>query len=385
MPLLQKEEPQNSHRSATWLELFFDLFFVAVIGNLSHELTKNISLSGVENFAISFIAIWWIWIGITIYNERFETDGIENRLFTFLLMIPVTGLAIFSHNVTEGNLQNFLLSYMIARIIIVLLWLRAGYHNKPFRPTSNIYILGFSASILLVFAGAMLNSKISLTLFLIALIIDLATPYFTLKQQAKLPHFTTSKLPERFGLFTMIVLGEMVIGLIGGLSHHKHFSLDLLPLGIMGIVTILGFWCLYFDFIARRPFQPKIKVAILWANAHMPLMIAFVLIGVSLYNLLGSASHLHKAANLLHLGSIGFALILIGLLELTLAKNPENPHHPLLSPALKICSGVVGIFLAFFTFPHSAGVIMLSGVVLIAINVTYGIYRWIQQNKASSF
>ena len=168
MPLLQKEEPQNSHRSATWLELFFDLFFVAVIGNLSHELTKNISLSGVENFAISFIAIWWIWIGITIYNERFETDGIENRLFTFLLMIPVTGLAIFSHNVTEGNLQNFLLSYMIARIIIVLLWLRAGYHNKPFRPTSNIYILGFSASILLVFAGAMLNSKISLTLFLIA-------------------------------------------------------------------------------------------------------------------------------------------------------------------------------------------------------------------------
>ena len=268
---------------------------------------------------------------------------------------------------------------------IVLLWLRAGYHNKPFRPTSNIYILGFSASILLVFAGAMLNSKISLTLFLIALIIDLATPYFTLKQQAKLPHFTTSKLPERFGLFTMIVLGEMVIGLIGGLSHHKHFSLDLLPLGIMGIVTILGFWCLYFDFIARRPFQPKIKVAILWANAHMPLMIAFVLIGVSLYNLLGSASHLHKAANLLHLGSIGFALILIGLLELTLAKNPENPHHPLLSPALKICSGVVGIFLAFFTFPHSAGVIMLSGVVLIAINVTYGIYRWIQQNKASSF
>lgn len=379
LPLLRNEGDKGLHRSVTWLELFFDLFFVAVIGSLSHELAENISVSGIINFAIGFIPIWWIWIGATIYNERFETDGIENRIIAFLLMIPVAGLAVFSHNATGENLRYFLLSYMIARIIIILLWVRAGFHNKVFRPTSNIYIAGFSISVILVCCGAILNSSISLMLLTAALIIDLTTPYFTISHQRKLPRYTTSKLPERFGLFTIIVLGEIVIGIIGGLSHHEHFIFSMIPLGIMGIATALGFWWLYFDFIARRQFHPNVAVTVLWANAHMPLVLTFVVIGASLNSLTAHATHPGEAAAVFHLVSIGTALVLIGLLELTLERNENEPTHPIFSPALKFSTGITGISLGVLQVFHSVEMVMLSGIILVAANIFYGAFVWFNQ------
>ncbi len=379
LPLLRKEGDKGLHRSVTWLELFFDLFFVAVIGSLAHDLSENVSILGIKNFVIGFIPIWWVWIGSTIYNERFETEGIENRIFTFLLMIPVTGLAIFSRNATGENLKYFLFSYMIARIIIIFLWARAGFHNKAFRPTSNTYIIGFGISVIFVFTGALLDSSVSLALFAIALIIDLTTPYFTIKYQKKLPRFTTSKLPERMGLFTIIVFGEIIIGLIGGLSHHDHFSLSMIPMGIMGIATALGFWWLYFDFIARRPFHPKVSITILWVNTHMPLVMSFVLVGVSLYNLAAYSSYHSETAVIFHLVIIGIALVLIGLIELTLERKEKEPTHPLFSPGLKFLTGFIGICLAVLKVFHSTEIVMLFGIILIIINIFYGAYVWFSQ------
>ena len=379
IPLLREEGDKGLHRSVTWLELFFDLFFVAVIGSLTHDLSENISILGIKKFVIGFIPIWWVWIGATIYNERFETEGIENRIFTFLLMIPVAGLAVFSRNAIGEHLKFFLFSYMIARIIIIFLWARAGFHNKAFRPTSNTYIVGFSISVILVLTGALLDSSVSLVLFPIALIIDLSTPYFTIKHQKKLPRYTTSKLPERIGLFTIIVLGEMVIGLIGGLSHHEHFSFSMIPLGIMGIATALGFWWLYFDFIARRHFHPKVGITILWVNTHMPLVMTFVLVGASLYNLAAHASHPSEIALVFHLVIIGIALVLIGLLELTLERKDKEPTHPIFSPGLKFLIGIVGICLGVFKIFHSVEIVMLFGIILIIINIIYGAYIWFSQ------
>ncbi len=82
----------------SWLELFFDLVFVAVISELVHLLSANPSMETLWNYLFLFIPAWWIWIGATYYNDRFETEGLDSRFFTFLLMIPVAGLAIFAHH-----------------------------------------------------------------------------------------------------------------------------------------------------------------------------------------------------------------------------------------------------------------------------------------------
>ena len=361
------------------LPRFYDLFYVAVIGSLSSELSAYMSFDGIRNFCIGFIPIWWIWVGSTIYNERFETDGIENRIFSLMLMIPVTGLAVFAHNASGENLRNFLVSYAIARMIIIYLWARAGIYNKNFRPVSNIYILGFSISVILVTIAAILNSEISKILFPIALVIDLHTPFFTIRLQQKLPRFTTSKLPERYGLFTIIVLGEIVVGIISGLSHHAHFVTAHIPLGILGIATALGFWWLYFDFIARRPFHRKVAITIIWSYIHMPLVMSFALIGAGLETLIANYVLVEQQALEIYLMTLGIALILIGLLELTLERNENEPTTPLISVSIKVVSGLVGIATAISGVIHTSVLSMVIGLCLILLNIFYSTYVWFHQ------
>jgi len=379
LPVIRKEGDEDKKRAVTWLELFFDLFFVIVIASISNELSFNLTLTGIKDFVIAFIPVWWIWIGATIYYERFETDGIEIRLFTFLLMVPVAGMAVFSHDIMGENLQNFLFSYVLGRLIIIYLWSRAGYHSKIFRPVALRYIVGFSISVILVTIAALIKSKISLVLFPVALLIDLHTPFFTVNLQKKLPRFTRSKLPERYGLFTIIVLGEVVAGIIRGMSQHAHFSASHIPLGIIGIATALGFWWLYFDFIARRPFHKNVLVTIMWSYTHMPLVISFVLVGAGLDNLLSMSPVPSQAVIATYLSIVGSAIILIGLLELTLERSPDTSIHPVISPFFKFITGSISIILGIYGIIDSSFFALLTGFLLILINILYGTYTWIKQ------
>ena len=378
LPSLRKEGDLDIHRTVTWLELFFDLYFAVVIGSLTHEVSANISLIGIRDFVITFIPIWWIWIGATIYSERFETDGIEIRIFTFLLMIPVAGLAVFSHNATGENLKYFLCSYALARIVIIFLWSRAGYHSKIFRPTAIRYVTGFSISVILVIFAAIFNSTISIVLFSLALFVDLFTPTFTISKQKKLPRFTTSKLPERFGLFTIIVLGETVVGVIGGISNYHHIGMNIILLGIMGIATTLGFWWLYFDFIARRPFGRNI-LAFFYFYIHMPLVMTFALIGAGLNNMITFADHPGERAITIYMICLGIVFILIGLLELTLERSENESAHSVMSFGVKFITGITGIFLGIFGILNSVLIALFTGLILIIINILYGLYIWYNQ------
>ncbi len=64
-PQLHSDEEANRERKTGWLELFFDLVFVAVIAELSHTLADDISWGGLGQFVFLFIPAWWVWIGAT--------------------------------------------------------------------------------------------------------------------------------------------------------------------------------------------------------------------------------------------------------------------------------------------------------------------------------
>ena len=96
IPQLRTDEDREIERKVSWLELFFDLYFVVVIAHLSHGLAKHISWAGIGEFVFLFIPVWWVWIGAAYYIERFDTEGIEHRLFVFLQMVPIAGSPMFN-------------------------------------------------------------------------------------------------------------------------------------------------------------------------------------------------------------------------------------------------------------------------------------------------
>jgi low temperature requirement protein LtrA len=147
-PQLRTDEEEQRERKVSWLELFYDLVFVVVISELARYLSGHVSLEGVLSFALLFVAVWWVWIGGTYYTERFETEDLSYRIFTFLQMLPLAAMAVFVHaGLGEGS-GGFALSYAVARSLMTLMWLRGGYHDRAFRPVAKRFGIGFCFSAL---------------------------------------------------------------------------------------------------------------------------------------------------------------------------------------------------------------------------------------------
>ena len=361
-------------RGVGWLDLFFDLFFVAVIAELAHHLTQHPDAAGVRTFLFLFIPVWWVWIGDTYYGERFETEGIENRLYLYALMLPVIGMAVYAHDGLGATYTGFALSYAAARAVITVMWGWATLTSPPFRETGRWYVGAFSISIVLVVGSVFVSSPLNLILLGAALLIDLLTPIVTVRLQRSLPAFSISRLPTRFGLFTIVVLGETVVGVVNGLAEMEGFGAELFVNAALGVALGLGLWWLYFDFIGRR--QPKQGGwTVLWSYLHLPFVIAVAAIGAGVTNVIAAEGLLEVDVQRLIGGSIGVALLTLALLELTLVRTSAEPTHPLLSPLLKIGAGT-GAFVVGFALRLNPILFMLLLFALLLVNMVYGLWVW---------
>ncbi|WP_293341686.1 low temperature requirement protein A [Microcoleus sp. CAWBG58] len=375
-PQIRTDEEQHLHRKVSWLELFFDLVFVVVIAELSHNLAIDVSWAGAGKYTLLFLPAWWVWIGATYYNERFETEGIENRLFTFLLILSVAGLAVFSHHGLGETSVGFALSYVFARSILTVLWWRAGYHQPSFRPTAKRFVMGSSISIALFILSVFVPPPTRFILWVIGLFIDINTPILTVKHQAKLPQFSSSRLPERYGLFMIIVLGEAVITVVQGLAAKEHFNFADAITGILGMTLTFGIWWIYFDFVARRPPKPATGWVFAWGYLHMPLVMSVTATAAGINNMIASkATVLPLNVQCLICGSLAISLAVIALLETTLRRDEDEPAHPIWSPALKLAAAVVTLIVGLFGGLGAIALLSLL-VILLAIQMSYGLWVW---------
>src|SRR2546425_11510914 len=83
----------TSLRRVTWLELFFDLIFVAAVAQVDAPLSMDYSLAGGFRFLAFFLLVWWVWAGHTLYSTRFDTDDLIQRLLTLVQMFAVVAMA----------------------------------------------------------------------------------------------------------------------------------------------------------------------------------------------------------------------------------------------------------------------------------------------------
>src|SRR3954449_5259026 len=71
---------QDSNRSATRLELFFDLAFVLFVARCADVLAKDETWHGAMVFTAVLAVGWWAWASTTLYANRFDTDDAVFRL-----------------------------------------------------------------------------------------------------------------------------------------------------------------------------------------------------------------------------------------------------------------------------------------------------------------
>lgn len=374
----QLHDPGSDAKRVTWLELFYDLIFVVVIARLAHHLAAHPDLKTLTEFVLLFIPVWWVWLSIAYYNERFETFDLSFRAFTFLQMLSVAAIAATAEYGFSKTATGFALSYAFARAIITFMWWRAGRHNPKTRVVTNVYVRNFSLSIVLWVIAAFVGGPVGLALKAAGLLIDLITPILTLKDQPKAFPAAARKLPERFGLFVIIVLGENLVGIVNGLADAG--TVDLVTLVRFGLGFLLGFglWWIYFDYIGRlEPDSHNRWKFISWSYLHLPLVIGITMMGAMIQHAIapqvGETHSVEVGVRWLLAG--GFALFYLACagLEYTLEEGGTLIPAKTIVP-LRIATAGVALLLPLL--PVTLSWMVVGLILLHVVHATLGVRAW---------
>lgn len=281
-PTLRTDEDDAKERKASWLALFYDLIFVAVIARLADTLAHSITANGVMIYIISFIPAWWIWVTATYYNERFENNDASHRIFTFLQMIPLALLACTIADAFGEHSRTFALSFATLRIIHVIMWLRVKNIDRLTEKAAYRFGAGYSVSALFWIFSTFTDLPTRYVLWTAGLAIDLITPIWTIPIQARMPKLSSTHIPERFGLLTILALGECAVGIINGAISSQNATLLTVVIASLSLSLAFAVWWVYFDHIIFRPFQGGIWWVLAWSYLHAPIVIAIAAAGAGI-------------------------------------------------------------------------------------------------------
>jgi low temperature requirement protein LtrA len=333
---------QGEAQKVGWLELFYDLVYVATIIALGNKLSEDTSTKGILTFAALFVPIWWSWTGMAFYMTRFNLDDVGHRLLVFAQMAAIAVLAI---NVSDGlgaTSQGFALGYVGARIVLILMYRRAGQQRPQARPLTARYVRGFSLAAAVWLASAFVSEPARSYLWAVALVLDFGTPLLpsTRRLQADIPP-DTHHLPERFGLFTIIVLGEAFIKVTGSAAGHE-LELSNALYGVMALVVAASLWWMYFDNVRGSVVRRTWVAGQVWVYTHLPLLAAITAYGVAAKKvvLLEHGHGLDREYRLLMGGAVAVALFAIAILDLTHTESARDVTHNRIALS-RVAGGIV--------------------------------------------
>ena len=250
-------ELDPERRPASWLPLFSDLVFVAVVVQLGTILADDVSPLGFLEFAGLFFPVWWAWVGLTLYTNRIEVDDIPHRALTFVQMggLVVMGLAAPTA-FGDGSLA-FTFGFVVARAGLWLQNLRTLRHlsDGESRRGTRDFVVGFGVITVVWLVAALVPVPARFWVWLVAGGIDLVLP-FTGGQQwlSAISRADYHHVAERFGEFTLIALGESFLKIVIELA-----GIPLTPgglvVGALGFSIIASVWWTYFDDVAGAPLR----------------------------------------------------------------------------------------------------------------------------------
>ena len=327
-PQLRVGHDREEHRQATWLEMFFDLVFVVVVAELANNLSRDVSMRGFAEFVLLFLPVWWAWMGAAFYSTRFDSDDLSHRLHTALQILAVAAMAANVHGGLRETSQGFALCYAAVRAILVHQYLRAGRAIPRARPLTNRYARGFGIAVILWVASVFVPIPWRFALWAAAMAIDFGTPMLAGRLHSSLaPH--SIHLPERFGLFTLIVLGNAVASVIYGARTRAWGPWSILAASL-GVVIAFCIWWVYFDnlngnAIRKARTQGRIASYQIWMYAHLPLVIGITMAGVGLQRILSASPGTSgDAARWLMCGGVAAAQVALGAIHIA----TETERHP---------------------------------------------------------
>ncbi|MFG3660193.1 low temperature requirement protein A [Streptomyces sp. NPDC047706] len=276
------------HRGATPLELFFDLCFVVAVAQAGIELVHSVAEShageGILSYAMVFFAIWWAWMNFSWFASAYDND---DALYRVVTLVQIAGVLVLAAGISRAfETRDFLLvllGYVVMRLAMATQWLRAARSAQGAERTTA---LRYAGGVLLCQAGwcglVLLPQHARPWLFLVMVVLELCVPLYAERSRPTTWH--PHHIAERYGLFTIIVLGESIaaatIAVKTGADENDALG-ELLPIAAGGLLIVFSAWWIYF----MAPVHGRLRSnrqSFVWGYGHYLIFASAAAIGAGL-------------------------------------------------------------------------------------------------------
>ena len=358
----------DEERSASWLELFFDLVFVVAIAQLALALGDDLSPGGFARFFLLFVPVWWSWVGYTNYADRFDTDDPVFRAMMLAGMLAMAALAVSAPDAFSGRSGAFALSYVAVRAVLILLYERARRNVPAARSLISVTMRVFVFGAALWALSLLVPEPWRFGLWGLALVVEGSTPWVARRAMASVPYHA-SHLPERYGLFTIIVLGESLVAVVLGIDDAD-WGLASAFVAAGGFLVAACLWWVYFDFIELADIKRSLLARNVFIYGHLLIALGLTIAGVGVKKAILYSGEPHiPAGGSWALGG-GTALFLAGIGLIYAVSTPSFRPYVLIARAgtagVALLLAVVGL-----AVPSTAlvGLLLVAMLVLVAFEV----------------
>jgi len=309
-------------RTVSFLELFYDLVYVVLIAQIAHTLAEDVSWSGVVDFAVVFGLVWIGWFNGTQFHELHGRQDGRNRSFIFLQMGILTVLAVFAGHATTTDGAQFALIYAVLLAVLVWQWVSVYRTDVPeYRPGALRYLIGLLVSIGAVLASSSMadTGRVAIWAAVVVGSIALVVYYMLRTSDGSLGIRATASMAERYGLFIIIVLGEVVVGVVDGLVGVDDLDFRTAATGVLGLSIAFGFWWTYFDYVGRRLPRQDGGSLVLWLYGQLPIALAVAAAGAGMVSLVEHAADARTPAASAWLLAGSVSALLIAMVPIIVA------------------------------------------------------------------
>jgi len=241
------------HRAATPLELLFDLCFVVAVSQavsgLHHFAVEGNFAEGIQRYSFAFFAIWWPWVNFTWFASAFDTDDIAYRL---AVLVQIGGNLTIAAGIPRYFEQQdytvLVIGYVIMRLGLVELWLRAARNDPRAGPAAKRFAFGITLVQIGWVVRLFVPHDVGVPMIAALMLAELAVPIWA--ERAGRTQWHPGHIAERYGLFTLIVLGESILGATVSIQSAFDAGEDVTSLVMIaagGLLIVFAMWWLYFD------------------------------------------------------------------------------------------------------------------------------------------
>jgi len=313
-------------RHVSPLELLYDLVYVAVISQAGLEVAEQLSLIRLAHFAVVFSLTWIAWTNGSLYLELHGRSDGRTRTFVFLQIGILAILAVFARGAADEAGPAFALTYSAFLAVMTWLWYDVRRQDVTERPDlaedTGRYVLAMAVSAALMVASAALPSVLRLIVWAVLVVGWFVVLLLMGRSRTGLSRgmTPTDSLVERFGTFVIIVLGEVVFGVVEGLSLANR-DLETIFTGMVALVVGFGFWWIYFDVVGGRLPKSDGRSLANWILGHQPVALSIAVAGVGMVSLIAHAHDRSTPAPTAWLlsGAVSLGLIALVLISRALS------------------------------------------------------------------